>query len=82
MNHGDKYKNISSRGCVCCLATSNDENVIISAKFDKRLLFDHITSRDYSFYFGLYVILLFIEIFSFEPKTLCMIHLLWAKPIW
>ena len=69
MNHGDKYKNISSRGSVCCLATSNDENVIILAKFDKRPSLDHIASRDYRLYFGLYVILLFIEVFSFEPNT-------------
>ena len=33
---------------------SNDENVIISAMFDKCPYFDHISSGDHMLYFGLY----------------------------
>ena len=81
MNHGANYKNESSRDFLCCLATSNDTNAIISAKFDKWLYFDQISSGDSMIRFlGLYVNLLFIEVFWsrfwFSKKTLCLIHLL------
>ena len=54
---------------VCCLATFNDENVIISAKFDKYPYFDCISSREPRFYFGLYVILLFTKSFGSEQRA-------------
>ena len=76
VNQRDNYKNGSSRGFVGCLATSNDKNVIIAAKFDKCPYFDHLSNRDPGLYCGLYVILLFIEVFWFGTKPLCMIRLL------
>ena len=63
-------KNGSSGGFLCCLATSNDEIVIILAMFDKCPYFDHISSGDHMLYFGLYDILLFIEVLWFGTKTL------------
>ena len=44
--------NISSGGFPCCLATSNAENVINSAKLDK---FGYISSRDQRLISGLYM---------------------------
>ena len=78
VNHRANSKNVSSRGFLCCLATSNDENVITSAKFDKCHYFDHIFSGDPMLYFGLYVTSLFIEAFWFGTKILCMIQRIWA----
>ena len=75
MNYGANNNNGTSRRFLCCLATSNDENVIAAAKFDKCHYFDHISSDGPELYFDLYVILLFIEVFLFGTKTLCMIHL-------
>ena len=70
MNHGGNCGFGLSRGFLCCLATLNDENTIISAKLDKYPYFDHIFTKNPWLNFGLNAILLTIEDFSFETYNL------------
>ena len=65
MNHLRTYKTIPSHGRLCCLATSDNKNTIISVMFDKLPYFGHISSKDPMLDFGLYAILLLIEVFWF-----------------
>ena len=76
MNNLRNYKTNSTRGCLCCLATSNNKNVIISVIFDKLPYFGHISSKGPTFDFGLYAILLLIEVFWFITITFNMFRLL------
>ena len=46
MNNLRNYKTNPSRGCLWCLATSNNKNAIISVIFDKLPYFAHISSKD------------------------------------
>ena len=75
MNHLCNYKTSLSRDCLCCLATSNSKNAIISVMFDKLPYFGHISSNGAVPDFGLYAILLLIEVFWFITMTFNMIRL-------
>ena len=72
MNHLRIYKISPSRGCLCCLATSNSKDAIIPVMFDKLPYFGHISSNGPTLDFGLYVILLLIEVFWFITMTFNM----------
>ena len=52
MNHLRNYKISPSRGCLCCLATSDSKNAIISVMFDKLPYFGHISSKGPTLDFG------------------------------
>ena len=75
MNHLRNYKTSPSRGYLCCLATSNSKNAIISVMFDKLPYFGHIFSKGRTVDFVLYAILLLIEDLWFVTMTFNMICL-------
>ena len=75
MNHLRIYKISPSRGCLCCLATSNSKNAIIPVMFDKLPYFGHISSKGHTLDSVLYAILLLIEVFWFMTMTFNMIRL-------
>ena len=75
MNHLPSYKISASRGCLCCLATSNSKNATISIMFDKLPYFGHKSSNGPTLDFGLYAILLLIEVFWFITMTFHLIRL-------
>ena len=75
MNHLCNYKTSPSLDCLRCLATSNSKDAIISVMFDKLPYFSHISSNGPVLDFGLYAILLFIEVFWFIAMTFNMIRL-------
>ena len=75
MNPLRNYKTSPSRGCLYCLATPNSENAIISVMFDKLPYFGHISGKGPTLDFGLYAILLLIEVFWFITMTFTMIRL-------
>ena len=60
---------------MCCLATSNSKDAIISDMFDKLPYFGHISSKGPVLDFGVYAILLLIEVFWFITTTFNMIRL-------
>ena len=72
MNDLRNYKTNPSRGCLCCLVTSNNKNAIISFIFDKLPYFGHISSKGPTLNFGLYAILLLIEVLWFITITFNM----------
>ena len=63
------YKTSPSRGCLCCLATPNSKNALISVMFNKLPYFGHISSKGPTLEFSLYAILLLIEVFWFITIT-------------
>ena len=75
VNHLHNYKISPSRGCLCCLATSYSKNAIISVMFDKLPYFGQISSKGPTLDFGLYAILLLIELFWFITMTFNIIRL-------
>ena len=75
MNHLRNFKTSLSCGCLCCLATSNSKNAVISVMFDKLPYFGHISSKGPTLDVGLYAILLLVEVFWFIAMTLNMIRL-------
>ena len=70
MNHLRNYKSSPSRGCLCCLATSNSKIAIKPVMFDKLPYFGHISSKGPTLDFGLYAILLLIEAFVVHNNDL------------
>ena len=75
MNHLRNYKTSPPRGCLCCLATSDSKNAIISVMFDKLPYFGHISTKRPMLDFGLYTFLLLIEVFWYITMTFNMIRL-------
>ena len=75
MNHLRIYKISPSRGCLCCLATSNSKNAIILVMFYKLPYFGHIPGKGPMIDSGLYAILLLIEVFWFMTMTFNMTRL-------
>ena len=69
------YKTSPSRDCLCCLATSNNKNAIITVMFAKLPYSGHISSKVPTLDFGLYAILLLIEVFWFITITFTMFRL-------
>ena len=75
MNNLCKRNTNPSRGCLWCLVRSNNKNAIISVIFDKLPYFGHISSKGPTLDFGLYAILLLIEVFWFITITFNMFRL-------
>ena len=75
MNHLRNHKISPSCGCLCCLATSNSKNAIISVMIGKLPYFGHISSKGPTLDFRLYAILLLIEVFWFISMTFNVIRL-------
>ena len=73
MNDLRNYKTSPSRDCLCCLAMSYNKNAIISVMFDK--LPYYTSSKGSTLDFGLYAILLLIEVFWFITITFNMFRL-------
>ena len=75
MNYFRNYKTSLSRDCLCCLEMSNNKNAIISVMSDKLPYFGHISSKGRTLDFGLYAILLLIEVLWFITITFNMFRL-------